>query len=72
MSFKHVHLQLIFFKFFPTWDTFKTYPYRYVRRKDFFPGGPVGDFPKIFSRRAPKVVKFIFYLRNWKKQRFLA
>jgi len=33
--------------------------------------GPVGDFPKIFSREGPKVVKFVFYHPKLKKQPFL-
>jgi len=36
--------------------------------KDFFQGGSVGDFPKIFSRGGPKVVKFVFYPSKLKKQ----
>ena len=38
----------------------------------FFPGGPVGDFPKIFSRGEPKAVKFVFYPSKLKKQPFFA
>jgi len=38
----------------------------------FFPGGSVGDFPKIFSRGGPKVVKFVFYPSKLKKQPFFA
>ena len=37
----------------------------------FFPG-PVGDFPKNFSRGGPKVVKFGFYPSKLKKQPFFA
>jgi len=33
--------------------------------------GAVGDFPKIFSRGEPKVVKFGFYPSKLKKQPFL-
>jgi len=39
--------------------------------RDFFRGA-VGDFPKIFSRGGPKVVKFVFYPSKWKKQPFFA
>ena len=43
------------------------------RRKDFFQGGPVGDFPKIFSRGGQKWwVKFGFYPSKLKKQPFFA
>jgi len=35
-------------------------------------GGPIGDFPKIFSRGWPKVVKFVFYRSKLKKQPFFA
>jgi len=34
-------------------------------------GGAVGDFPKIFSRESPKVVKFGFYPSKLKIQPFL-
>jgi len=37
----------------------------------FSAGGAVGDFPKIFSRGGPKVVKFGFYPSKLKKQPFL-
>jgi len=33
-------------------------------------GGAVRDFPKIFSRGRPKVVKFGFYLSKLKKNFF--
>jgi len=37
----------------------------------FSRGEAVGDFPKIFSRGGPKVVKFGFYLSKLKRQAFL-
>jgi len=41
------------------------------RRMDFPSGGPVGDFPKIFSKGGSKVVKIAFTPRNWKNNLFL-
>jgi len=38
----------------------------------FSSGEPVGDFPKIFSRGGPKVVKFVFHPSKLKKQPFFA
>jgi len=39
----------------------------------FFPrGGAVGDFPEIFTRGEPKLVKFGFYPSKLKKQPFVA
>jgi len=49
---------------------FKVLRYRHGRRKDFFQGGAVGDFPKIFPRGGPKVVKFVFYPSKLQKQPF--
>jgi len=47
------------------------YTETYGCRKDFFQGGAVGDFLKIFSKGGPKVVKFGFYPSKLKKQPFL-
>jgi len=44
-----------------------THKFIHGRRRDFFQGGPVGDFPKDFSRVGPKVVKFGFYPSKLKK-----
>jgi len=41
------------------------------RRKVFFQGGPLRDFPKFFHE-GPKVVKFVFSLSKLRKQPFLA
>ena len=48
------------------------YSFRHGRRKNFFQGEPVGDFPKSFSKRGLKVVKFGFYPSKLKKQPFFA
>jgi len=45
-------------------------PCRHGRRKDFFPRGPVGDFPKFFSREGQKWWNLVFTPRNWKKYFF--
>jgi len=37
----------------------------------FYPGGALVDFSNSFSKGAPKVVKFIFYLSKLRKQHFL-
>ena len=63
----------------PLWScpvgAFNVYEYCWAwggRRKDFFQGEPVGDFPKIFTREGPKVVKFVFYPSKLKNQPFFA
>ena len=38
----------------------------------FFQGRAGGDFPKIYSRRGPKVVKFVFYPSKLEKLPFFA
>jgi len=40
--------------------------------KGYIPGGPVGDFQKLFPGGGAKAVKFVFYPSKLKKQTFFA
>jgi len=57
-----------------TWSVTNVVCYERVchgRRKDFFQEGPVGNFPKFFSRGGQKWWNLFFTPRNWKNNLFL-
>ena len=55
-----------------TWLTMQFFNLDMGVGRIFSRGGAVRDFPKIFSRGGPKVVKFGFYPSKLKKQPFFA
>jgi len=76
MSAEPKHMNLISSKIAKHVDVLKLFA-SHSRRKDFFQGGPVRDFPKIFSRGAKigeiwflplEIEKTIFFANNFKIQ----